>query len=90
MIRDQFGQIVVNPFALPFETADQEALVAFARNNFFLSEIEDVIELQLTTLTGAGDARAAGKWCYLRDFISGPVFSNQPVLRQCWRTRCAV
>jgi hypothetical protein len=84
MITDQTGRLVINPFAVPFDGPD-EAIESVARLNFFLPEIQSIIDRKIIRLENEGRHRHAEKWRYLCQFIGGPVLDATPQLRALWQ-----
>lgn len=84
MIRDQKGNLVINPFAVPFEGSD-EVIESLVQLNFFLPDIKSRIDREIAYLESAGRRRETGKWRYLDEFIGGPVLEAAPQLRRFWQ-----
>jgi len=87
MIKDQFGRVVVNPFALGFEATGphaQEILESFVTQNFHFSEIKALLAAEVEKHTSADRGPQAEKWAYLQKFIAGPLLREEPKLSQFW------
>jgi hypothetical protein len=88
MIKDQFGRVVVNPFALPFEVTDESMRKAmmdsFVNMNFGFHEIKPLLAAEVEKHTKADRGPQAEKWAYLQRFITERVFSDDPILAEYW------
>ena len=88
MIKDQFGRIVVNPFALSFLADDtpngRKSLESFVKMKYGFPEIKLLLASEIDRHTKADRGRQAENWAYLQRFITERVFSEDPNLKQFW------